>query len=98
MGPLDLPVSVLPRLGDPGSARGLTVFGELPDDVRAQLRAADIAIAAAPVRRLVARDGQLTAVELADGTAVACEALFVQPPQRRSRSSTRSALPWRRAT
>lgn len=64
------------------TTRGLTVFGELPDDVRAQLRAADIAIAAAPVRRLVARDGQLTAVELADGTAVACEALFVQPPQR----------------
>jgi len=64
------------------TTRGLTVFGELPDDVGAQLRAADIAIAAAPVRRLVARDGQLTAVELADGTAVACEALFVQPPQR----------------
>ena len=64
------------------TTRGLTVFGELPEDVRAQLRAADIAIAAVPVRRLVARDGQLTAVELADGTAVACEALFVQPPQR----------------
>jgi len=64
------------------TTRGLTVFGELPEDARAQLRAADIAIAAVPVRRLVARDGQLTAVELADGTAVACEALFVHPPQR----------------
>jgi thioredoxin reductase len=64
------------------TTRGLTVFGELPEDVRGQLRAADIAIAAVPVRRLVARDGQLTAVELADGTAVACEALFVHPPQR----------------
>jgi hypothetical protein len=55
------------------TTRGLTVFGDLPEDVCAQLRAADIAIAAAPVRRLVARDGQLTAVELADGTALACE-------------------------
>ncbi|MFT3696824.1 MAG: NAD(P)/FAD-dependent oxidoreductase [Kofleriaceae bacterium] len=64
------------------TTRGLTVFGELPDDVTARLRAADIAIAATPVRRLVARDGQLTVVELADGTAVPCEALFVQPPQR----------------
>ena len=64
------------------TTRGLTVFGELPEDIHAQLRAADIAIAAVPVRRLVARDGRLTAVELADGTAVACEALFVHPPQR----------------
>ncbi|MEP6863064.1 MAG: NAD(P)/FAD-dependent oxidoreductase [Deltaproteobacteria bacterium] len=63
------------------TTRGLTVFGELPEDVRAQLRAADISIAAAPVRRLLARDGQLTAIELADGTVVACEALFVHPPQ-----------------
>jgi thioredoxin reductase len=64
------------------TTRGLTVFGELPEDVCAQLRAADIAIAAVPVRRLVARDGRLTAVELADGSAIACEALVVQPPQR----------------
>lgn len=64
------------------TTRGLTVFGQLPEDVCAQLRAADIAIAAVPVLRLVARDGQLTAVELADGSAIACEALFVQPPQR----------------
>lgn len=64
------------------TTRGLTVFGELSQDVRAQLRAADIAIAAAPVRRLVARDGQLSAVELEDGTAVGCDALFVHPPQR----------------
>lgn len=67
------------------TTRGLTVFGELPDDVRVQLRAADIEIATSSVRRLVARDGQLTAVELADGTAVACDALFVQPPQRQVR-------------
>jgi thioredoxin reductase len=64
------------------TTRGLTVFGELSEDGRAQLNASDIAIAAVPVRRLVARDGQLTTVELADGTAVACEALFVQPRQR----------------
>lgn len=64
------------------TTRGLTVFGELPEAVCAQLRAADIEIAAAPVRRLVARDGALAAVELADGTAVACEALFAHPPQR----------------
>jgi len=64
------------------TTRGLTVFGDLPDDARAKLRAADIAVAAAPVQRLVARDGRLTAVELADGAAIPCEALFVHPPQR----------------
>jgi thioredoxin reductase len=64
------------------TTRGLTVFGALPEDVCIQLRAADIAIAAVPVHRIVARDGALTTVELADGTAIACEALFVQPPQR----------------
>jgi thioredoxin reductase len=63
------------------TTRGLTVFGELPDDVRAQLHAADVAVTATPVRRLIARDGQLTAVELADATAIPCEALFVHPPQ-----------------
>lgn len=64
------------------TTRGLTVFGELPEDARAQLRAAGIAIAGSPVRRLVARDGQLIAVELEDRTEVACDALFVHPPQR----------------
>jgi len=64
------------------TTRGLTVFGELPEDARAQLAAADIAITAVPVRRLVSRNGQLTALELADGTVIACEALFVRPPQR----------------
>ena len=64
------------------TTRGLTVFGELPEGARAQLEAADIAVVEAPVRRLVAREGRLAAVELADGTAVACEALFVHPPQR----------------
>lgn len=64
------------------TTRGLTVFGDLPADVRAQLRAADIAVEDSPVRGLVARDGQLAAIELASGRTVACEALFVQPPQR----------------
>lgn len=63
------------------TTRGLTVFGDLAEDARAQLRAADIEITATPVRRLVARDGRLTAVELADGTEIPCEALFVHPPQ-----------------
>ncbi len=63
------------------TTRGLTVFGTLPDDVRALLRRANIDLAETPVRRLVARDGQLTAVELEDGTAIACEALFVHPAQ-----------------
>ena len=63
------------------TTRGLTVFGDLPEDACAQLRAGDVEITATPVQRLVARDGQLTAVELADGTAIPCEALFVQPPQ-----------------
>jgi len=63
------------------TTRGLTVFGDLPEEVHAQMRAADIDVAASPVRRLRTHDGKLTAVELADGTEIPCEALFVHPPQ-----------------
>ncbi|MBV8756029.1 MAG: NAD(P)/FAD-dependent oxidoreductase [Deltaproteobacteria bacterium] len=63
------------------TTRRLTVFGDLPRDVRAQLHAADIAIVATPVRRLRSHDGQLAAVELTNGTENPCEALFVHPPQ-----------------
>jgi thioredoxin reductase len=54
----------------------------IADDARAQLAAAGIRVATAPIARLVARDGKLQAIALADGTSLACEALFVHPPQR----------------
>lgn len=62
----------------------LTVFGDLPAEARAPIEAAGLRIETSPVKRLVGRDGHLTAVELADGTSVACEALFAQPPQRQT--------------
>lgn len=62
----------------------VTVFtngADFADDVRAQLTAAGVKIVTTPVSRLVARDGSLEAVALAGGSTVACEALFVHPPQ-----------------
>jgi thioredoxin reductase len=55
---------------------GVALFGE----ARAQLEAAKIPIHDAPIKRL-AGDGQLSAIELADGTSVPCDALFAHPPQ-----------------
>jgi thioredoxin reductase len=68
-----------------GWTRDLVVFAPgitIPDEARAQLRAANIRLETAPIARLVARDEHLAAVELADGTTVPCDALFVHPPQR----------------
>lgn len=63
----------------------LTVFTdgafEIPPETRDRLAAAGIRLETAPVVRLVARDGLLTAVELQSGS-VPCDALFVHPPQR----------------
>lgn len=54
----------------------------LPDEGLAQLHAAKIRVARGAVTELVARDGALAEVALADGTRVPCEALFAHPPQR----------------
>ena len=50
---------------------------ELTGDQLARLKAAGVAVKAAPVRRLVHEDGRLRHVELEDGTRVARRAVFV---------------------
>lgn len=69
-----------------GWTRDVVVFTsgafEVPPEVRAQLETAKIKLETAPVARLVAKDGQLEAVELGDGTRVPCDVLFAHPPQR----------------
>lgn len=54
---------------------------ELPKEARRQLQAAAVRVETLPAVRLVARAQRLEAVELAGGTRVRCEALFVHPPQ-----------------
>jgi thioredoxin reductase len=86
----------LARAGDPGHIlafslmlRGWTqhvvVFTsgalDLAQAAREQLTAAGIQLETAPVARLVAREQHLQAVELADGRAVPCDALFTHPAQ-----------------
>jgi thioredoxin reductase len=53
----------------------------LPDEGRAQLGAAGVRVVTGAVSRLVARADRLASLALADGTSVACDALFVHPPQ-----------------
>lgn len=69
-----------------GWSREVVVFtaGSFPvaDETRATLDAADIRVETSPVARLVAREQRLEAVELSNGTRVACEILFAHPPQR----------------
>jgi thioredoxin reductase len=69
-----------------GWTRDLVVFTggafELPDDTRAALQAAGIRLETAPITRLVQAGDRLNAVELANRTLVACDALFAHPPQR----------------
>jgi thioredoxin reductase len=55
---------------------------ELPAEARTTLEAAGIRVVTAPIARLVGRDDQLHAIELADGQSVPCDALFAHPPQR----------------
>jgi thioredoxin reductase len=55
---------------------------EVPAEDRERLRAAGVRLETAPVKRLVAREGGLEAVELSDGKVVPCEAMFTHPPQR----------------
>ncbi|MDB4930472.1 MAG: Thioredoxin reductase [Myxococcaceae bacterium] len=54
----------------------------LPEEGSAQLVAAGVRVVTGAVSRLVARDGRLASLALADGSSVACDALFAHPPQR----------------
>lgn len=54
----------------------------LPDEVRAKLEAGGVLVETRPIAKLVADAGRLVAIELVDGTASRCEALFAHPPQR----------------
>ena len=69
-----------------GWTRDVVVFTngtfDVPEENRHRLQAAGIRFEAAPLRRLVAREHRLEAVELANGTSVPCDALFTHPPQR----------------
>jgi thioredoxin reductase len=62
-----------------GWTRDVVVFAR---DVPEPLAAAGVRVETSPVARLIARGDALEAVELEDGTRVACDVLFVHPPQR----------------
>lgn len=69
-----------------GWTRDLVVFVggafDVPAETSAKLQGAGIRVETDPVRRLVARDRQLEAVELSTGVAVPCDVVFTRPPQR----------------
>jgi thioredoxin reductase len=69
-----------------GWSRDLVVFTDglvvVDDAARAALASASIRLEMSPVARLIAPNGRLETVELADGTRVPCEVLFAHPPQR----------------
>jgi thioredoxin reductase len=69
-------------------SRDLVVFtgGALAvaDELRARLEGARIRLEERPIRGLVARDGRLEAVELADGEQIPRQVLFARPPQRQT--------------
>jgi thioredoxin reductase len=54
---------------------------EVPEEMLARYRVAGIRVESAPVQRLLARDGRLEAVELAQGGVVPRDVLFAHPPQ-----------------
>lgn len=58
----------------------------VPEETRARLAAAGIAIEERPLRALIAAEGgeRLASVELADGTRVRRDVLFARPPQRQT--------------
>jgi len=68
-----------------GWTRDVVVFTsgtfDVSKEARDQLDAAGVRLDTAPIARLVGREHRLEAVELANGTAVPCEALFAHPPQ-----------------
>lgn len=69
-----------------GWTRDVTAFTgggfEVPAETRTALEKGGVRLETAAVSRLVARDGHLEGVALANGTVVPCQALFVHPPQR----------------
>lgn len=69
-----------------GWTRDVTVFvppeAPLAPATQAALGAAGVRVETRQVRRLVAREGTLEAVELEDGAQVPCAMLFAHPPQR----------------
>ena len=67
-----------------GWSRDVTLFAavDLPAEGRATLAAAGVKLETAAITRMLGQDGQLAAVELADGRRVACDVLFTHPPQR----------------
>jgi thioredoxin reductase len=54
---------------------------ELPAAAHSQLTAAGLRNETARIDRLVAREHRLEAIELSNGTRIACELLFAHPPQ-----------------
>jgi thioredoxin reductase len=71
-----------------GWTRDVTVFThgafELPADVRATLATAGVRVETAPIARLVATDGRLSAALLTTGVHIPLDALFTHPPQRQT--------------
>jgi thioredoxin reductase len=69
-----------------GWTSNVTVFTSggkaMAGEAHAQLKAAGIAVHTAAVTRLIAQQNKLTAVELEDGSTVACDVLFAHPPQK----------------
>lgn len=79
-----------------GWSRDVMVFTNagfaVPDETRARLARAEIAIEERPIRQLLATGDQLEAIELDDGTRVARAALFAHPPQRQTELVTKLGL------
>jgi thioredoxin reductase len=69
-----------------GWTRDVVVFTggalEVLEEDRERLRVAGVRLETSPLKRLVAREGRLEAVELENGERVPCDALFAHPPQR----------------
>lgn len=69
-----------------GWSRDVVVFTgghvAVEDAARAALASAGVRLETSPVARLIAPNGRLETVVLADGTQVSCEALFAHAPQR----------------
>lgn len=55
---------------------------DVPEEHRRTLARARVGLEERPVGRLLARDDRLSGIELADGTVVERDVLFVHPPQR----------------
>lgn len=54
---------------------------EVASDAREKLESAGVRIETLPIARIVSQNHTLEAVELSNGTRVACEALYAHPPQ-----------------